>query len=121
MKFIWNEPTKIESPYYPYPKLHWQEAVVGWLRYNGVWPIRDNDHWVCDYNYIYHFFDITIFECWLTGHGAPDHTIKAMQNYLKNSNLSWKESNTWTWDNGKERPGKRFWIYAEDYLTPESV
>jgi hypothetical protein len=81
----------------------------------GVWPEIDPEHWKCEYNSVYHFFDITIFECWLPGHGAPDAVITAMRAYLEQSELDWQEHSTFTWDNGKQRPGVRFWIQAEDH------
>lgn len=120
MKFIWSEPEKDNSSknlgIAAYPKLWWEKPVKSWLNYNGVWPENGKDYCRIDYNYCYHFFDITIYECWLSGHGNKDQVIKAMINYLHSSNLNWKMHDTFIWDNGKERPGKRFWIIAEDYI-----
>lgn len=116
MKFIWNEPEKGEPPFDRLPRIHWDAALLGWLNYNGVWPERSlRQHWECSYNYNYHFFDMTIYECWLPGHGEPDRAIRAMRDYLSKSNLKWKQMSTFAWDNGSQRPGVRFWVYAEDY------
>ena len=115
MKFIWNEPVKPHTPWYQGSTNSWEQAVRGWLNYMGVWPERGRDYWECDYNPLYHFFDIYIYECWLDGHGEPDRVIKAMRAYLQSTTLDWTEYPTFKWDNGKQRPGVRFWIQAEDF------
>jgi hypothetical protein len=115
MRLLWNEPPP-NTPDADFPKLYWERAVKGWLSYMGVSPHDDQQHWRCEYNYCYHFFDITIYECWLPGNGKPDHVIQDMRSYLQSTNLQWSEHSTYTWDNHKQRPGVRFWIQAEDHL-----
>lgn len=118
MRLVWNEPSKINVPWYPYSTSHWEQAILGWLNYMGVWPEKSRDYWQCEYNYLYHFFDIHIFECWLPGHGKPDEVIRTMREYLGHSDLDWNEHSSFRWDNGKQRPGVRFWIQAEDHPRP---
>jgi len=116
MKMLWNEPAKENVPWFPYSTIHWEDAVLGWLRYMGVWPEKGQDYWQCEYNDVHHFFDISIFECWLPGHGSdPANVIKAMRAYLQGSGLDYQEHSTFRWDNHKQRPGVRFWIFAEDH------
>ena len=115
MRLVWNEPFEVNFPWYDYSRLHWKEPLIGWLNYMGVFPKKDSDHFDCSYNYVHHFFDIYIYECWLPGHGEPDAVIKAMRKYLQSTTLDWQEHSTYRWDNGKQRPGVRFWIQAENY------
>lgn len=115
MKLIWNEPSKTNVTWYDYSSIHWDEAVIGWLKYMGVWPKMGPEYWRCEYNYVYHFFEIHIYECWLPGCGGPDTVILSMRNYLQQSGLDWEEHSTFRWDNGKQRSGVRFRIQAEDH------
>jgi len=114
MKFIWNAPDPKFLQY------NWEQAIVGWLNCNGVWFHRDPQHWECSYNDFHHFYDISIYECWLPGNGAHDSSIRSMREYLRNSGLDWQESPTFKWDDlntdkALKRPGVRFWIQAEDH------
>lgn len=106
MKLVWNEPSN---------NMHWEQAVRGWLNCMGVYFEPGREHWICEYNYVHHFFDIHIYECWLPNRGEPDAAIKSMRDYLENSDLIWEEFPTYRWDNGKQRPGVRFWVFAEDF------
>jgi hypothetical protein len=121
MKFIWNEPPRGKPPYHQFPAgVHWQEAILGWLHYKGVWPEKnefERHHWQIEYNYVWHFYDIYIYECWLPRCAVESRgrAISQMREYLKGSGLDWQEHATHTWDAGKLRPGVRFWIQAEDY------
>jgi len=117
MKFIWNEPEKHPDPEAYFPKGNWTAPVIAWLNYNNVYPKIDRDHWDISYNYVWHLYDISIFECWIPGNGRhPRVAIDAMIKYLESTNLKWSMSkDTWRWDNKKCRPGVRFFIYAEDF------
>jgi len=117
MKFIWSEPPKHDNEC-SFPRLHWEEPIFGWLKFNDVWfepNTYERKHYELSYNYLYHFFDITIYEheanC---GKGEPDNVIQAMRTYLKSTNLKWSESSDYCWTrDGKRIPGVRFWIDAE--------
>ncbi len=117
MKFIWNEPEKHPNPEGDFPKGNWTAPVIAWLNYNNVYPKIDKDHFEISYNYVWHFYDISIFECWIPGNGRnPREAIDTMTKYLESTNLKWfKNINTWRWEGKKIRPGARFWIYAEDF------
>ena len=117
MKFIWNEPKKMPESDCHWPEGNWTAPVIAWLNYNNVNPKIDRDHWDISYNYVWHFYDISIFECWLPGNGRhPRVAIDAMTKYLESTNLDCSLSTaTWRWDDGKTRPGVRFFIQAEDF------
>lgn len=87
------------------------------MNYNEVYPKIDRDHWDIHYNYVWHFYDIQIFECWIPGNGRhPRVAIDAMIKYLESTNLDWSLStSTWRWDKEKIRPGVEFFIQAEDF------
>jgi hypothetical protein len=94
MKFIWNEPKTTATAAENNENLScwaWEKPIIGWLNYNNVWPDIDKDHWNCEYNDFYHFFDISIYECWRPFSGPPDSAIQAMRRYLERSGLSWVE------------------------------
>jgi hypothetical protein len=121
MNFTWNEPKNVaKHPHSKYPKSLWDLLVIAWLNYNNVWPHTDRSHLKVHYNYVYHFFDITIFECHLPGNGHPRSVIENMIKYLSGTNLQWTMHDSFTWDNHnsperKKRDGVRFLIQAEDF------
>lgn len=113
MKFIWNEPPEKENRHYPI-NIWWRKPVIGWLIYNDVWP-HDEDIEI-DYNYCYHFFDISIFECHKPFNGPPDLQIKNMIKYLTSTQLKWEINGTSKLEGDKHINGVRFWVFAEDKL-----
>ena len=122
MKFIWNEPPKQSadgSLHYPYPKIHWEQAVFGWLRFNGVWVepnTFERKYHSIGYNYCWHFYDLSIFEDGRPGHGEPRHVIDEMMRYLESTTLDWTVTEGAQLMSSGERPdGARFWIQAEDF------
>lgn len=116
MKFVWNEPFRKENRDYP-NGTWWWKPIMGWLIYNDVWP-HDEDIEI-DYNYCYHSFCITIFECHKPFNGPPDLQIQNMIRYLKSTRLGWKITGTWRWEGDNRINGVRFWIFAEDKVELE--
>lgn len=127
MKFVWSAPPK-HSDKSTYPKIHWDQPILGWLRFNGVWPepnTYENKYFEMSYNYCYGFFDITIYEheanC---GKGEPNRVIEAMRAYLSSTLLKWREFDDYRWSEAKDEKGERkrilgvrFWIEAEKPVT----
>ena len=93
MQFIWNEPKKHPNSECYFPEGNWTAPVIAWLNYNNVYPKIDLDHWAISYNYVWHFYDISIFECHLPGHGInPRLAIEKMEDYLKGTDLKWEKN-----------------------------
>ena len=119
MNFIWSEPPP-HSPDCHCPKVAWDKVIISWLNYNDVWPKIDRDHWGIGYNYVWHFFDIYIYEYHLPGYGNnPRKAIEAMERCLSSTDLEWSVTSTWRWDTKKNgfscaRLGCRFMITASD-------
>ncbi len=122
MKFIWNEPkptfTFINKDYsIPYPPIFWEHAIIGWLESNRVFLGKKNSKdYAIDYNYVYHFFDIYVYD--QEKNGDP---IATFRDYLSTTDLDWKESYTIRWEDDeddnrvKQIKGSRFWVQAEDF------
>lgn len=127
---IWNNPrTEPHKPLnynelgYLIPDSYYDPRNL--LKFSGCGLHADHKQWDLYYNFVYHFYDLTIYESWVPG-TEPRGAIDRMTAYLKTSGLTWKaDSAAWVWDtdaSGKKvmRPGIRFWIYAEDHIRPEA-
>ena len=116
MKFIWNEPKKSErgpqNAGNAFPETFWELAVLGWLRSQRVFFRDSREAVILDYNYVYHFFDLTVFEDEINGGKEP---ILKFREYLKISGLDFREMDTFRWNNNTQIRGIRFWIQAEDF------
>ena len=119
MRLQWSEPTPAKGTDdlptgCKFPSTFWAEAIEGWLKSEGVFVEFDRVQGSIDYNYVYHFFDITLFE----DHDGPvQHRrdrITDMESYLQRSGVDYQVvSSTYRWLNDKQIPGVRYWIYAE--------
>jgi len=123
MKFIWNEPEKHPDSFSRYPKnLYWKDAIIGWLKSQSVWLGTRKygvPTWEMSYNYVYHFYDIYVYDQKNNPHARED-----FRRYLQSSGLNWTESDTYQWSTSEEQkqiPGSRFWIQSEDFPNKISV
>lgn len=116
MKFIFSRPEKSEGcAGNPFPKMWWELPILAWLKYNGVW-FRKNEYgnksYELDYNYLYDFFDISVFED--SKHPNPKEPIEKLEVFLVKSGLKFHDAGTtWTFVEKDKKMGKRFFIYAE--------
>jgi hypothetical protein len=118
MKFIWNEPKPDPSSNktLPYPQIFWDHAILGWLESNRVFlgEKYNHKHYEIHYNYMYHFFDIYVYD------QSNNHGIrKTFKDYLSTTKLNWTEISTFRWENHNQIEGSRFWIQAEDFPLPK--
>lgn len=114
MNFIWSEPPK--DPCGRFPQIFWEEPVMGWLHFNGVWPAKntyERKFYSLEYNYAHHFYDIHIYEDGRPGCGPARMAIDQMITFLTNSKLKWTQYDTHQWVNSISVPGVRFWIERE--------
>lgn len=113
MLLVWNEPKPSPSSVgkafcLPYPDIFFDRPILGWLQYHGIfWGGKD---YKIAYNYLYHFFDIHVYDN--ARNGDPRKTFR---DYLLTTHLDWQEHGTYRMEGETQVQGSRFWIQAEDF------
>lgn len=116
MKLILTEPKNISkstNPALMFPKWGFEELFSAWLYYNDIWIGNAHKDFTLEYNYIYHFYDLSLFE--ILGNGGEGRTkhFDQVVDFFKKEGYEVKYQYTWRWENHVEIKGRRIWIYIK--------